>query len=398
MDNDCNGIIDNIGMPGGCTPKITVVQSTQCGITLATIDQLVYGNAVSGSNGYRFKVTNLVTNQVQIVDKVLRVFRITELPTYAFNTTYKVEIAVKFNNVWQPFFGNPCTVTTPSPTSKVQTSQCGITVAALNTTIFADAVPFSVGYRFRITNTVNNQVYVLNKALRDFNFGLINSTYGTTYNVEVAVKNTTGEYSQYGTMCSISTPSLVTKIQTSQCGTSINDFSTVIYANNVPYATGYRFKIINTSDTSQQFIVDRVIREFRLDLFSGIQFSTVYSVTVAVRNTDGTYLPYGPICTITTSDQTSTKITNDTEVIDSNFNSSISPNPFNNEFSILLNTKTEELVLIAIYDLTGRLIENKSIISSELENLKLGATLPSGVYSVIITKGNVTKTNRIIKR
>ncbi|RAR46229.1 MopE-related protein, partial [Flavobacterium lacus] len=104
LDNDCDGIIDN-----GCTPIVTDVQPSQCGITLATIDSYVYANIVSNAQGYRFRVTNTATNDVQTIDQLLRGFRFTQLTTYAFNTTYSVEVSVRINNVWQPFYGTPCT-------------------------------------------------------------------------------------------------------------------------------------------------------------------------------------------------------------------------------------------------------------------------------------------------
>src|SRR5690606_12223600 len=70
LDNDCNGTIDD-----GCTPIVTVVQPSQCGITLAAVNSYVYANIVSGAQGYRFRVTNLSTNQVQSIDQLLRAFR-----------------------------------------------------------------------------------------------------------------------------------------------------------------------------------------------------------------------------------------------------------------------------------------------------------------------------------
>ncbi|MBL7885782.1 MAG: fibronectin type III domain-containing protein, partial [Flavobacterium sp.] len=73
IDNNCDGNIDE-----GCTPIVTVVQGSQCGSTLATIDQYIYANLVSGAQGYRFRVTDMTTMQVQTIDKALRVFQLTQ--------------------------------------------------------------------------------------------------------------------------------------------------------------------------------------------------------------------------------------------------------------------------------------------------------------------------------
>jgi hypothetical protein len=51
-----------------------------------------------------------------------------------------------------------------------------------------------------------------------------------------------------------------------------------------------------------------------------------------------------------------------------------------------------------VYDLAGRLIENRTIESNYLEKASIGSTYPSGVYSLIITQGETVKTVRIIKR
>jgi hypothetical protein len=48
LDNDCDGTIDN-----GCTPIVTVVQPSQCGITLAAVNSYVFANIVAGAQGYR---------------------------------------------------------------------------------------------------------------------------------------------------------------------------------------------------------------------------------------------------------------------------------------------------------------------------------------------------------
>jgi hypothetical protein len=39
-------------------------------------------NLVSGAQGYRFRVTNLATNQVQTAVRALKLFQITQLPNY----------------------------------------------------------------------------------------------------------------------------------------------------------------------------------------------------------------------------------------------------------------------------------------------------------------------------
>ncbi|RAR46261.1 CUB domain-containing protein, partial [Flavobacterium lacus] len=179
----------------GC-PSTTVVQPSQCGVTLDAINSFVYANIVSGAQGYRFRVTNMTTNEVQTIDQLLRGFRLTQLTSFAFNTTYMVEVAVRRNNVWESFYGTGCTVTTPDTTTQVQASQCNTTLSNLNNSIIANIVPFATGYRFRITNTLNPiDVQTIDRPIRDFRMSsLSNIQFNTTYNVEVAVRNTDGTY------------------------------------------------------------------------------------------------------------------------------------------------------------------------------------------------------------
>jgi hypothetical protein len=55
-------------------------------------------------------------------------------------------------------------------------------------------------------------------------------------------------------------------------------------------------------------------------------------------------------------------------------------------------------ILVSVYDMNGRLLENKEVKSSEINNLELGNGYPSGVYNVIITQETEVKTVRVIKK
>ncbi|WP_297517657.1 fibronectin type III domain-containing protein, partial [Flavobacterium sp.] len=53
LDNDCNGNIDNLGLPGGCTPIVSTIPTATCGTEVA-YGGIVYSSLVSGAQGYRF--------------------------------------------------------------------------------------------------------------------------------------------------------------------------------------------------------------------------------------------------------------------------------------------------------------------------------------------------------
>jgi len=115
---------------------------------------------------------------------------------------------------------------------------------------------------------------------------------------------------------------------------------------------------------------------------------------VAVRNTDGTYLPYGETCLVTTPSTTSKFIS----TVQNDYIVTVAPNPFVDSFNIKLENTMDEKVTIQVYDLMGRQVENGTFNSNELEKVTLGRDYPTGVYSVILTIGSETKNIRIVKR
>ena len=309
LDNDCNGIIDNVGQPGGCIPIVTTLGSATCGATINNLSVTIVASYIVGAQGYRFKVTNTVTNTVQIVDRPVNSFALTSLSGITYNTQYQIEVALKVFNVWQPFYGAPCYVVTPTPNSTIG-AQCGTTLTSLSQWIYATSFANITSYRFRVTNLTTNQVQILDRSLNKFMMtNLTNITNNTVYRVEISLRNTNGVYLPYGTPCTISTPNVTTRI---------------------------------TPD---------------------------------------------PISTITTTESPKEKL-----------NSVVYPNPFSNNFNLTIENGTTENVKITIYDLTGRLIDTKTVNYSEIENLELGNDYPSGVYNLILTQGTETKSLRIVKR
>lgn len=75
----------------------------------------------------------------------------------------------------------------------------------------------------------------------------------------------------------------------------------------------------------------------------------------------------------------------------------IYPNPFQNNFKIQYTSISTEDVKIAAYDMTGRLIESKVVIFSEINNQELGSNYKSGIYIVVVKQGNNTNSFRVIK-
>jgi hypothetical protein len=78
--------------------------------------------------------------------------------------------------------------------------------------------------------------------------------------------------------------------------------SDIVYANIVPFASGYRFRVTDPVSPSNSQEIERPIREFRMSLVTAfaVQYGKTYNIEVGVRNTDGTYMAYGSVCQVTT--------------------------------------------------------------------------------------------------
>ncbi|WP_162126453.1 leucine-rich repeat domain-containing protein [Flavobacterium phycosphaerae] len=79
------------------------------------------------------------------------------------------------------------------------------------------------------------------------------------------------------------------------------------------------------------------------------------------------------------------------------FEVTASPNPYKNGFNLDLHSSNNEGVTIAVYDMTGKLIERTAIQPDAMADLTLGQGYSSGLYQVVVCQGTTTKTLKIIK-
>jgi hypothetical protein len=80
------------------------------------------------------------------------------------------------------------------------------------------------------------------------------------------------------------------------------------------------------------------------------------------------------------------------------FGVAVYPNPSSESFNFNLSTSSEEKVSVVVYDMTGKLVDSREVAPSEVSELQVGDRYPSGVYNMIVTQGENTKTLRVIKR
>ncbi len=398
FDDNCNDVIDE-----GFQITSNMVN---CGTTLSTISSLIHCVSKSGVNGYRFEVTNTLTNTVQTIDKPYQYFSLTELANFEYATTYSIRVMVRktSNNVWLGYYGTACLYSTPPVTSpaggagsiQLQT-YCGGTLPTISTIISTTSLPGATGYRFRVTNTNTGAVQVLPRTLHWFSLTMLASyNYGTAYIVDVAVK-TTGDYSDYGAPCNVTTPAVPTLVN--YCGGAIVPAkSSLITTSSLDRVTAYEFTVdlyneeLELVSTS---VVVKSLNRFSLNDITNYAPNTTYSVRVRVFSS-GSWSPYGDACELVspgTAKQVESK-----ESVNNNFNVIGYPNPYDYQFSFLMESLSEAVVSIKVYDMVGKLIENREINASDMPMQSLGERYASGVYNVVVTQDEQVKSFRMIKR
>ncbi len=387
IDDNCDGNLDEGNQ------LLSQIVPSQCGTTLPTISTLIMAESFNNITQYRFEVTNTATGAVQILDRPLRWFGLTMLPQHDYSATYSIRIQLQYNGTWLGYYGEPCLVSTPDVIApggpaQVTPTQCGSTLPTLSTLIATTSIPNSTGYRFRITNmtddTAPNQVQILDRNLHWFSLNMLPSfAYGTTYMVEVAVK-TTGDYTEFGSPCTVTTPAVPA---IARCGAVVDSASEIIATTSMNNTNTYRFEFTNLSN-NEVMTLDRPVHWFRFNMLEGYDANAQYSVRVSLR-TGTTWSPYGPACIVTAPGMTREVDIRTPSVA---WDVKGYPNPFSNVFYLDVPVSAN----ISIYDMTGRLILSRA--AQPGQTLELGSGLPSGIYNVLVSDGESVHTIRMIKR
>ncbi|WP_290839088.1 GEVED domain-containing protein [Flavobacterium sp.] len=195
--------------------------------------------------------------------------------------------------------------------SQVLASQCGTTLAAINSAIGAVSFPAPVdGYRFRVVNTTTNAVQTIDRTQPNFQLtALATYDYATTYSISVMVRRNGIWLNYYGPSCLVSTPAVLdaggaASVTPSQCGVTLPSISTLIATTSLQGVTGYRFRITNITDPTapnQVQTLDRVTHWFSLTMLSTYVYGTTYTVEVALKTGNSTtYSGYGAPCQVST--------------------------------------------------------------------------------------------------
>lgn len=391
----------NVTTPAGSTTK---VQASQCGATLPYVTSAIYANSVAGAAIYRFRVSN--GENTVVIDSPDRKLYLSETGMSAAGVTYSIDVCVSFAGFFGPY-GDVCQVSSPGQApvlTMIQPSQCGITLALVSTSIYANSVTGATGYRFRVNNGTTTQI--VDSPDRIFNLTEAGFyTYDLEYQIDVAAL-VGGSYTNYGTVCSVYTPlAPTTMIQPSQCGTTLPFTTTGIKSNTVGGAQGYRFRVTDGVNTA---IIDSPDRLIYLSETGFAANGTVYTIDVSVMLYN-TYQAYGQACTVTTpgvagfaieqNQNTEHDINFRMASVDDleEFGADVYPNPSSDRFNVELMGHEDGPVYVQVMDIAGKLIESIVINTSETTSIQMGDDYLAGVYMMRFTQGEKSYTVRVIK-
>ncbi|UPT70509.1 MAG: T9SS type A sorting domain-containing protein [Flavobacterium sp. JAD_PAG50586_2] len=390
---------------------------SNCGNTpvLTSINARIFvSNTVTQATKYRYRVAVSTTpSSYFYAETNYPSFRLTDVVglTPAYGTTYNVEIQNEFllgGNTVASAYGTLCTVTTQAATDiAIPVNQCGQTLAAVNSKIYVNGVTGATMYTYRIAKQSAPTTYSYIETPYS-NFRLTNPpTSGNVaiqhdeqYIVAVSATTTNG-VSDFNSPCVVGTPQgPVTTIQGSQCGDDDNPYlirtsSTKVYAANLVSGATYTFKLEQYSgnvlvDTNE---ATSPINYFDTNMFTGenaLLPDTNYHVFVRINYYgEG---EYDHDCVV----RTPAALKN--EEMTNEFKAVAYPNPFANNFMIDVKSASKSEVNLKVYDMIGRMIDQKEVRMSDLETTEIGNNYPSGVYNIIVSQESNTQTVRVVKR
>ena len=373
---------------------VSAIRGTHCGKTLATIKTPISATIIPGATKYSFEVSinGSVMQTYETTNYYFNLTQLTNMPSY--NTTYSIRVAVLFDNVWQNY-GTDCTVKTPTLPllTKLKATQCGTTLALLTSTIAADEIINANKYQFEISK---NNTVVQELLSKTYYTSLSTLTtkvqYGTSYTIRVKYSLDNGvTWSEYGTSCSLTTPTLpLTKLKTTQCGSTLALLNSPISADMVINANKYQFKISKDNAVVQE-LTSSLYYTRLTNLTAGAQNGTTYSIRVRYSFDKGAnWSDYGSPCLVTTPSAQGLVLTNQNSP-----DVSVYPNPFSSTFNVA--TSFEGEVNVKVIDNIGKLIEQFDIDAGELVTKELGQEYVPGMYHVTVTQEMNSKNFKVVK-
>jgi PKD repeat protein len=360
-----------------------------CNTTLNSVTDAIAFSSVSGAQEYRVRIQHAGTGYSVIgsagTNTFYRLSWLTVNPV-KYGTTYTLSVAAKVGGIWGDYSA-PCLVTTP-PT-RLKQVHCLSTLTALSDQLNFESVAGALEYRveIRLTNT-NALVVVGTQSNPNFPFYRLSwispSAYtflpATSYTLRVSARVESG-WQPYGPGCAVIIPIPQTQLASGSCNVDLPTMTSVITANPVQYATGYRYEfrlasnntLVGTGVFTGPPTAPLSLNNYRLSWRSGLQSNTLYTVRVAAL-INGIWGNYGPGCTVRVVPSGGLVQEENNELVFNEQRLTVYPNPNNGTFTASASQPGEFFLLNSL----GQIIQHISLTE---ENLKIEITnLSSGMY------------------
>ncbi|MBW6482935.1 MAG: PKD domain-containing protein [Vicingaceae bacterium] len=334
-------------------------------------------------------------------------------PTITYNTAGTYQVQLTATNTGGSNIETKVgyiTVSTPTgiilDTAKIRDYDCGITLTSATHIIYSTIISNATGYQFEVTNTTLGFTYTTPWwynarwiRLLDIPGVLPN----TTYNVRVRAKNGRCDFGYYGESCAITThsnPVWNTSIIDPQCGISLNDINTVIYAKPIANATNYIFEISNTT-LGYVRTINLTFRSIRMSWWaSSLQPNTTYDIKVkAIVN--GITGEYSKICQVTTPSNFRIDILDDEiqyiESLTIPIQLIIYPNPSQGEFVYMELESSEDISELIVTDITGKIVHQQNLqMQDYYSTVRFNEKLNPSFYFVTVVSGSQKQTRKLV--
>ena len=385
----------------------TQLSPTLCNSININYSQTITATSVLYATNYEFLFANptLSYSQSRVKGNGIPTMPLTWIIGLQYGQTYNVRVRAYVGGVWQAY-GPICTIAMASTIPATQLVNCSATNLTLSNYLTIFAVPGASDFEYEVTNASQPYSLLRLRGSPTITIGLswfANLQYGRTYNCRVRSK-VGGVWGSFGPSCTFAMQASnpATQLTPVSCGvTGLSGSSTLYYAAVVG-ATNYEIKIQNTAlSYSLTRLRGNSGTNINLTNFTGLLPNTQYDVLVR-SYIGGQWGVFGSVCSITMGN--TLRLANSEDVVlqvDSNWTANLYPNPVGNvdNPSILITGAKNELAMLSILDITGRIVQTFECKISESNYSQLLEDFPnlvSGVYFLQVQIGDRKQTTKFI--